>query len=120
MRSAELKLILILQFAVCTLHFASPAQADWPTYRGNAQRTGNVDGSPGPKQPRVLWVHRSREQYVASPVATDKLLYVSGVGAFNTAVLHAMSTDAAATQRAVWSKLPPSLKLPVVSSPTLV
>lgn len=96
------------------------AQADWPTYRGNPQRTGSVDGAAGPKQPKVLWVHRSREQYVAAPVATDKVVYVSGLGAFNTAALHAMSVEPMPAQRAVWSKLPPTLKLPVVSSPAVV
>ena len=99
---------------------ASTVHAEWLTYRGDSRRTGNVDGSAGPKRPHVLWVHRSREQYVASPVATGERVYVSGLGAFNTAVFHALNAQPAASRRAAWSKRPPALKLPVVSSPALV
>jgi len=93
--------------------------ADWPTHRGNLERTGNVDGQPGPKSPRVLWVHKAGEQFVASPVAGDKHLYVSGLGAFNSAVFHAVNLDARPGKQIAWSKLTPVLKLPVVSSPAV-
>ena len=42
---------------VLAVHSASAAEPQWTTYRGNAQRTGNTDGKPGPASPAVLWVH---------------------------------------------------------------
>ena len=35
------------------------AEHDWPTYRGNAQRTGAVDGVAGPKKPAIQWFLKS-------------------------------------------------------------
>ncbi|MCS6977296.1 MAG: PQQ-binding-like beta-propeller repeat protein [Gemmatales bacterium] len=94
---------------------------DWPTHRGNPQRTGNVDGKAGPRQPRVLWVHRSGEQFVASPVVGSRHLYLAGLGAFNSAALHAFRLEAKSPdQQIAWSKRTPVLKLPVVSSPAVV
>src|SRR5947207_1942572 len=70
--------------------------ADWPTHRGNAARTGNPDGLPGPKAGKVLWVHEAKEHFVAAPVADGKSLFVSGLGAFNSAVVEALSLDGSA------------------------
>ena len=84
-----------LTLIVLTLALLPALGADWPTHRGNPERTGNVDGQSGPKTPKVLWVHRTPEQFVASPVAGDKALYLSGLGAFNSAAFHALSLDPA-------------------------
>jgi outer membrane protein assembly factor BamB len=94
--------------------------ADWPTYRGNASRTGNVDGQPGPAKPRVLWkVVSSKEKpanFIGSPSVADKVVCSTSLGAFNSGSVLAL--DAAATDaKQVWSKGPPLLKLPTVSSP---
>ncbi|HVV99247.1 MAG TPA: PQQ-binding-like beta-propeller repeat protein [Planctomycetaceae bacterium] len=94
--------------------------ADWPTHRGNPQRTGAADDQAGPTAPHVLWVHKTREHFIAAPVPGPKALYVSGLGAFNTARFDALSLDPAAQKRVLWSKTAPLLKLPTVSAPALV
>lgn len=106
-------------WGVCLAAALIAAGADWPTHRGNLARTGNVDTLAGPKEPRVQWVQKSREHFVASPVPGSKSLYVSGVGALNTAALHALDLDPAAKARLQWSKYPPSLRLPTVCPPAV-
>lgn len=98
---------------------SSSLAADWPTHRANAERTGSLDGVAGPKAPQVLWVHKSQEHFVASPVLAEGRLYIAGLGAFNTAAFRAFTTDAAAAKRELWSKSTPYLKLPTVSSPAI-
>jgi outer membrane protein assembly factor BamB len=91
----------------------------WATYRGNAQRTGNTDGIAGPQEPKVLWVLKSKDHYIASPVPAGDRLFVSGLGAFNVAHFACLSTTPDAKERMLWSKTAPYLKLPTVSSPAL-
>jgi outer membrane protein assembly factor BamB len=102
---------------------AAPAHAQtvepWATYRGNPQRTGNTDGVAGPKQPTVLWVVKSKDHFIASPVPTGDKLFMSGLGAFNVAQFSCLSTALDAKDRTLWSKTAPYLKLPTVSSPAL-
>ncbi|HPD15261.1 MAG TPA: PQQ-binding-like beta-propeller repeat protein [Planctomycetota bacterium] len=108
-------------FALAALLFACAAQsADWPTHRGNPERTGCLDGQPGPKAGKVHWVFKAQQHFIASPVPLGKTLLVSGLGAFNTGVFHVLHTDADAPQRIVWSKSAPFLKLPMVCSPAVV
>ncbi|HXG13328.1 MAG TPA: PQQ-binding-like beta-propeller repeat protein [Gemmataceae bacterium] len=95
------------------------AAEPWSTYRGNPQRTGNTDGSAGPARPRVLWVHRSADHFVAAPVPFGDHLYLLGFGAFNVPTLYCLATDPKAEPRVVWSKSTPYLKLPAVSSPAV-
>lgn len=106
-------------FLIAVVTVAGVARADWPTYRGNAQRTGSTDGLPGPTSPKVLWVYKSKDHFVASPVAEGDLLYVSALGAFNTSNLQALATAPSEAQRQKWKKVPPYLKLPTVSSPAI-
>lgn len=96
-----------------------PAAGAWPTHRGNPQRTGNVDGQSGPTTPKVLWVYRAQEHFVASPVPSGDRLIVSGLGAFNVSTLHCLAVDPKATERKVWSKSTPYLKRPTVCSPAV-
>jgi outer membrane protein assembly factor BamB len=96
---------------------SSFAVEPWATYRGNSERTGCTDGKAGPAAPKILWVLKSREHYVAAPVPHGKHLFVSSMGAFNVARFACLDTSAGATKREVWSKSTPALKLPVVSSP---
>jgi outer membrane protein assembly factor BamB len=100
---------------------AAALRADWPTHRGNAARTGCVDGMPGPAKPQVLWVHSGREHFVAAPVIDGDSLYVSGLGPFNTAAFYSLSTDPAAAgpARVRWAKRQPDLKLPTVCAPAI-
>jgi outer membrane protein assembly factor BamB len=110
--------LLVFLFALMAIG-QTVAAADWPTHRGNSQRTGNVDGQSGPSSPKVLWVYRSTDHFVASPVAAGSSVYVSGLAAFNTTNFFALSTDASAKQRVTWSKSAPYLKLPIVSPPAI-
>lgn len=99
---------------------AEPAATSWSTYRGNAQRTGNIDGVAGPAAPKVLWAHKSMEHFVASPVAFGDRLYISGLGAFNVSNFYCLSADPKAAKRDIWNKTTPYLKLPTVSSPVII
>jgi len=91
----------------------------WATYRGNPQRTGNTDGKAGPNSPKVLWVLKSKDHYIASPVPAGDRLFVSGLGAFNVASFACLSTEVKAPKRVLWTKSAPYLRLPTVSSPAL-
>ncbi len=70
--------------------------------------------------PKVLWVHKTAEHFVAGPAVGEKFLYASALGPFNTAALYALDLDPAAKNRIAWSKGPPGLKMPTVSTPALL
>lgn len=89
----------------------------WSTYRGNPQRTGNTDGRPGPRQPRVLWMLPAREHFLAAAVPAGDCLFLSGLGGFNVPTLYCLETAPQVKARVRWSKSAPFLKLPIVSSP---
>jgi len=107
--------------AVCLslLIVAPNVSADWPTGRGNLQRTGSPDDRAGPKVPAVLWAFKAPDHFIASPAYDAGRLYVSGLGAFNTAIFYCLSADAEAVRRVLWSKSAPYLKLPIVCSPAV-
>jgi outer membrane protein assembly factor BamB len=111
-----LVLSALCAFVVSPLPAAEPGP--WATYRGNSQRTGNTDGT-AVTTARVLWVHKSPEHFVASPVPLGNQVFVSGLGAFNVAQFYCLSADPKAAQRVVWNKSTPYLKLPTVSSPAV-
>ncbi len=96
----------------------APQGSDWPTHRGNSERTGS-DGQPGPAKPRVLWTHKSKEHHVASLVASGDRLYLPALGAFNTGSFHAVDLADAAPKRIAWSKAPPVLRIPTVCAPAV-
>jgi outer membrane protein assembly factor BamB len=108
--------ILLIAFFAGTSLGAEP----WTTYRGNTQRTANTDNKAGPANPKVLWVHKSQEHFVAALVPHDDKLFLSGLGAFNVSTFYEFTTDPKPAQRAVWTKTTPYLKLPTVSSPALM
>lgn len=110
---------LALGLLLVTTATSGAARGEWLTHRGNPQRTGAADDRPGPKSPHVLWVHKSREHFIAAPVPGGKEVYLSSLGAFNTSRFDALATDAAASPRIVWSKSAPLLKLPTVCAPAL-
>lgn len=111
---------LVIFLAATLLANRVRAVEPWATYRGNSQRTGNTDGQPGPATPKVLWVHQSKDHHIASPMLAGDRLFISGLGAFNVANFHCLSTDAKVKERVLWTKTTPYLKLPTVSSPGLV
>ena len=98
---------------------AAPAQS-WTTYRGNPQRTGNPDGKPGPATPTVLWSMESKEHFISSPVVAGDRVFISALGTLNAGTFYCLSADPSAKQRILWTKLPPFLKQPSVSSPAVV
>lgn len=104
--------------ALLALLLAGSAQAQWPTARANAARTG-ADAKPGPKTGRVLWFAQASEDYIASVTPGPNLVYVPALGAFNSGVFSAMAIDPAAAKRVVWSKTQPFLKLPTVCAPAI-
>src|SRR5262245_36872039 len=114
----ENQLTVVRRWLLACLLVITPAcaLADWPTYRGNAQRTGSIDDRPGPTKPRVLWHYGGKENYVGSPCIAGSRVCIAGLGAFNSGVVHALDTGSS-DKRLAWSKAPPLLKLPVVSSP---
>ena len=103
---------------------AASATADdtsWSTYRGNARRTGNTDNVAGPATPAVLWSVQSREHYAASPVPAGSDVLFPALGSFNDGVVHSfpMAPKDPKAVKPTWSKGPPFVKLPTVSSPAL-
>ena len=110
-----------LHFLFLTTLLASLAAgpASWPTNRGNLTRTGSIDDQPGPKAPKVRWVYKAQENFIASPVPAAKALYVSGLGAFNTAAFHALALEGDSPDRVMWSKSAPFIKLPTVCAPSV-
>ena len=59
------RMALICLFALVA---GTQAAEPWTTYRGNLQRTANTDGVAGPAAPKVLWVFKSQEHFIAAPV----------------------------------------------------
>ena len=100
--------------------FSSAADATpWATYRGNPQRTGNTDGKPGPEKPAVLWVVKSQDHFVASPVPVGLNVFVAGLGAFNRPTVALYPADGSGEPKPAWSRTAPYLKLASVSSPAV-
>src|SRR5262245_19004267 len=112
--------IRLLFCLLCLPVVEGSAGASWPTYRGNAQRTGNADGKPGPDVPKVLWAYKSKDHFVASPVPVCGRVIVSGLGFVNVPTLYALDVDPKAKERVTWAKTSPYLRHPTVSSPAAV
>jgi outer membrane protein assembly factor BamB len=91
----------------------------WSTHRGNAQRTGNTDGKPGPIAPKVLWTFRF-ETLTTSPVPRERQLYVGGLSGLNTPALYGLDTDPLAHDRVTFSRRMPCLKAPPAAAPALI
>lgn len=109
-----------MRFASILL-FASVASAadpaPWATYRGNPARTGNTDGQAGPDKPAVLWVRKSEDHFVASPVPSDDGLFLSAFGAFNRPMVSLLPAKDGG--KPVWSRSAPYLRFATVSSPAV-
>src|SRR5262249_5914193 len=76
-----------------------------------------IDGQPGPAAPKVLWVFKSQDHFIASPVPGMDRLHVSGLGAFNVASVLALPFEPKGSPTPLWMKSTPLLKLAVVSAP---
>jgi outer membrane protein assembly factor BamB len=110
---------MLMMLALFAIQDHSVAQ-DWATYRGNSQRTGNLDQIPGPTKPKVLWVAKSQDHFISFPVPGKDTLLLSGLGGFNRPSLHAYPIKPNMSVEPEWSLSSPYLKLPTVSSPVIV
>jgi outer membrane protein assembly factor BamB len=108
-----------LVLAIASSSMGADPQWSWPTHRGNNERTGNRDGSEGPQSPNILWSYKSPEHFVASVVPGEKSIFVGALGAFNTGVFHAISSDQKPLERVTWSKTAPYIKRPTVCAPAI-
>jgi outer membrane protein assembly factor BamB len=111
---------LFVALSLVGLVYGSMAAAEpgpWGTYRGNSARTANTDNQPGPDKPAVLWVMKSQDHFVASPVPIKSGVYIAGIGAFNRPTIALFPLDSKTAPPAIWSKSAPYLKLASVSSP---
>src|SRR4051794_33086332 len=95
--------------------------APWATFRGNAQRTGNTDGVAGPAKPEVLWFVKSSEKFIASPVVAGTELLLPALSAFNGGVVNSFPINPKDPKeiKPTWSKGPPLIRFPTVSSPAI-
>src|SRR5262245_58299578 len=100
MRSTLMTAVVLALFLGGNLGDAAGADT-WATYRGNVQRTGNVDGKAGPTAGKVLWSHGSQEHFIAAPVVADDRVYVTGLGTFNVSTLYCLSGEPTAAKRIV-------------------
>jgi outer membrane protein assembly factor BamB len=94
-------------------------QAPWSTHRGNPQRTGAVEGL-GPKGPKLLWVQKSEDHFLAPLVPGAKDLYASSLGAFNSPTFQALALEPAGNKQQRWQKGAPLLRHPIAGAPALV
>ncbi len=97
--------------------FTVSEEGEWAAHRGGPARTGNVDGKPGPAAPKVLWVQRSKDQFLAPFSAAGGKLYATVMGPFNSGAIRAF--DLAEAKAPLWNKTAPSIKLPTVGSPVV-
>lgn len=111
--------VLALLAAFAALAASSAQAADWPEARGNSQRTGNIDNTPGPKAPNVLWAHKASEHFISSPVPGEKALFIPVMGALNTGSFHAMALAPGADERIMWTKGAPFISHPTVCAPAV-
>jgi outer membrane protein assembly factor BamB len=118
-QSCSIDGLTLLLLAAILLPAGLSRAADWPTVRGNPQRTGNVDDLPGPKSPNVSWVYKTMDHFVATPVPAGKTIYLPTVGALNTGGFMAVALAPQATERLLWSKTVPYITRPTVCAPAV-
>jgi outer membrane protein assembly factor BamB len=111
--------VSLCSLCVFVVNGLSAEPAAWGTYRGNAQRTGNTDGKAGPDAPAALWVVKSKDHFVASPVPVKDGVYLTGLGAFNRPFAAVFPVAGKTPAQTLWTKEPPYLSLPSVSSPAV-
>ncbi len=97
------------------------AGSSWYTFRGDANRTGNVDGLPGPENGTLSWPfspkNRKMVQFFSSPAVVGNRLYIgTALGGFFSAsgVTYCIDTD---TKEIVWQH---ESDIPIASSPAVV
>lgn len=102
---------------VCVL--CASVVAASPTFRGNPQRTG-TDSKPGPDKPKVLWVYKSPDHFISSPVAAGDRLYIAGIGVIGPGNFNCLALEPKGDKQILWSKGAPWLRQPSVSPPAIL
>ena len=92
---------------------------DWPTYQGDARRSGCPDGRPLPGRVKVLWTLPGNSHYLAAPAYSGGRLVLPALGAFNAPEVVAIGVEDGLKDRTLWGNGPPTLGLPVAASPTV-
>ncbi len=92
--------MLLIVAACSNLQAADP----WSTYRGNSERTGNTDNIAGPAAPKVLWVYKSQDHFIASPVPSGDQVLFSGLGGFNRPTFFALPMNPKGAVEPVWNR----------------
>ena len=114
------KLWIVFPLCLCvSVVNAFSSNADWPTARGNPQRTGCVDNQAGPATPNIVWVYKSQDHFIASPVPAGDRLFVAGLGGFNVPTVSALPTEAKGAPAPLWIRSGNAVRMPVVSSPAV-
>jgi outer membrane protein assembly factor BamB len=111
-----------LLLTLCLLSIPAFAEdAPWSTYRGNSRRTGNTDNVAGPAKPEVLWMVKSSENYAGSPAICGTNVVFPGLGSLNSGIVNCFAAMPADPKniKPIWSKVPPLIRLPTVSSPAI-
>jgi outer membrane protein assembly factor BamB len=111
--------LLVSLCVLCVFSGETLGAEPWATYRGNPARTGNTDNVPGPDKPIVLWVVKSQDHFVASPVPVKDGIHIAGIGAFNRPTISLFPLNAKNPPQPTWTKSAPYLKLASVSSPAV-
>jgi outer membrane protein assembly factor BamB len=75
-----------------------------------------IKGDEPAHQPKLLWAFQAPENFVAAPIAAKDAVYVSGLGSFNTGVVHSLAIAPGANRRELWSLSAPDLKLPIAGA----
>ena len=76
--------------------------------------------NPGQLLPAVLWVYKSQEHFIASPVPSGDTVIFSALGAFNRPNMMSLPINPKKAVEPVWVRASPFLKLPTVSSPAIL
>ena len=93
----------------------------WTTFRGNANRTGRVDGLSGPIDGNALWVFKAKGartvQFLSSPAIVGNRLYIGAVAGSVFSVRGATFCIDTDKNEVVWEN---KSEIPIFSSPAVV
>src|SRR5262249_26094786 len=81
--------------------------------------TGADDGR-GPTSPKVLWVHKSEDHFIAPLVPGAKDVFASSLAGFNAPSLQAFALDPSGDKQVRWTTGAPPLRQPIAGPPALL
>lgn len=93
----------------------------WKTFRGNLNRTGNVDGLPGPLTGDPAWIFKATlgkaVEFSSSPAISGNRLYIGATHGSIFSVSGATYCIDIETQKVIWRR---DSEIPIISSPAVV